>query len=261
MKHKKAFTLIELLVVISIIALLMAVLMPALTKARQQAQKITCKANLKDVSVMFRLYAQDNDNKLPSHSVFPYRWYYLITPYYSNSGNTYEQQQKQQQLKCPVEWKKNGEIGAFYSYSTFFHRPTTKDGTPTFPQFWWSKYEQIIQPASLPLMWDMESVIKRDGTSPEGLKADLELPGTQTYGYPHQNMYKHGWDNGNIRSPKFWNGGPAAMHGDAINYMYADGHVGDDGLWPYNDTLKNPLPADDYWKLFHPKRNLNVNPR
>ena len=63
MKTKKAFTLIELLVVIAIIALLLSVLLPALKKAKQQAQTVICKSNLKQWGVVFNMYLQDYEEK------------------------------------------------------------------------------------------------------------------------------------------------------------------------------------------------------
>jgi prepilin-type N-terminal cleavage/methylation domain-containing protein/prepilin-type processing-associated H-X9-DG protein len=63
MNMRKGFTLIELLVVIAIIAILMAILMPALNKAKEQGQRATCKANLKNYSLAIYMYTGDNDDK------------------------------------------------------------------------------------------------------------------------------------------------------------------------------------------------------
>ena len=60
MMKRKAFTLIELLVVIAIIAVLIAILLPMLNRAREQARRVKCASNLRQIGVALRLYGSDH---------------------------------------------------------------------------------------------------------------------------------------------------------------------------------------------------------
>src|SRR5690554_5656060 len=64
-KFLHGFTLIELLVVISIIAILMSVLMPSLQKARSAARMVSCKSNIRQITMAGLMYANSHGGKLP----------------------------------------------------------------------------------------------------------------------------------------------------------------------------------------------------
>ena len=95
--NRKAFTLIELLVVIAIIAILAAILFPVFAQAREKARATACLSNLKQGSLAYAMYTQDNDEQTPPQKLNDFvrdsnnyflvsggYWYNRLQPYEKN---------------------------------------------------------------------------------------------------------------------------------------------------------------------------------
>lgn len=113
--QKRGFTLIELLVVIAIIAILASILFPIFAKAREQARKITCTSNVKQLATAFVMYAQDNNQQFPGTDG-GVTWVSRVAPYVGGS---------QQMFACPSDTSKDTG-GVSYGISGLMLR---KDGS------------------------------------------------------------------------------------------------------------------------------------
>ena len=223
MAKQKGFTLIELLVVIAIIAVLMAILMPALNRAREQGKRAMCLNNLKQLSLAWILYADDNDDKIVSGAGGVDRNYNgkpeppwvgrCWASDYGSGGQMPEEQQKEQ--------IREGALWPFVKDIKLYRCPTGQRG----------------EMLTYAVMDSMNGY--GDGTKERGLwiknRMEIRRPDKKAV------FIDEGWVTPDsfavyYRNEQWWDDAPV-RHGDGTNVGFADGHS-DYKKWKGIDTIK-----------------------
>ncbi len=101
MNKHKGFTLIELLVVIAIIALLLAILTPALSRIKNQAKKIICLSNLRQIGTGALVYAEEHNGFVPRNTGGSTPWIIAFMPYLGGDNATKTDYREIKIYRCP----------------------------------------------------------------------------------------------------------------------------------------------------------------
>ena len=144
---QSAFTLIELLVVIAIIAILAGMLLPALNKARETAQGISCISKMRHGAMTFQLYAGDAKGFMPGQGYFgsnyntSFVWYFIELGYLKLPRDSY----KASHFICDLTRRKMETLGTiskradgstYYTGDTNFAVVANKNTPSTHPQYY-----------------------------------------------------------------------------------------------------------------------------
>ncbi len=226
---REGFTLIELLVVIAIIAILAGLLLPALGKAKMKAQGTACMSNIKQLSIAWFLYADDNEDRLvnnhgkPETTAKRQTWANNvedwgmsddnINPIYLTEGKLGPYTSKSAAIfKCPSDRAPaaNGDRIRSMSMNAMVGDPgeLTNVFNPTYVQFF--TFADMADPSGIFVFLD-------------------EHPDTINDGFFVNRLDDYKW--GNL---------PASYHNNAANFSFADGHT-ETHRWVAGGTVRPPV--------------------
>ena len=214
MDKQRGFTLIELLVVIAIIAILMAILMPALNRAREQGKRAACLSNVKQLTLAWILYADDNDGKMASgntslggHNKDGACWVYW-------PGRNVSEEER-------IEGIKRGLLFPYCPNLNLYKCPTGVRG-------------EVVTYAIVDAMNGHDAIPGADG---QILKSRVQIrrPGQRAVFVDEGQLSPSSWTV-NYDREQWWDG-ITVRHGDGTNFSFADGHS---EYWKWKDprTIK-----------------------
>jgi prepilin-type N-terminal cleavage/methylation domain-containing protein/prepilin-type processing-associated H-X9-DG protein len=225
-RPRRAFTLVEVLVVIAIIAVLAGLLLPALARAKAKGQGIGCLNNIRQLSLAWSQYAEENaDLLVNNHGVDETQgrrqnWVNNVQDWTASEENTNLAYLTGAKLspylnratavfKCPGDQSValSGPRIRSVSMNSLVGDPgvLTNRFNPALVQFF--KTAQFVNPANLYVFLD-------------------EHPDTINDGF-----FMNRWDEFK------WGNLPASYHNGAANFSFADGHE-ESHRWVVPDTIR-----------------------